>query len=61
MHKLGKALTGFDTGYFARGGGTVFFKKFWKFSDSYNNFKYLSFCLFASLSYTLILCMFFSV
>ena len=36
---------GFDTGFFARGGETVFLKKFWIFLDSrtdkfsYNNFS----------------------
>ena len=36
---------GFDTGFFARGGETIFLKKFWIFSDSrtdefsYNNFS----------------------
>ena len=40
-----KLIAGFDTGFFARGGEAIFFKKFWIFSDSrtdefsYNNFS----------------------
>ena len=46
IDQKGKKGSGFDTGFFARGGGeTIFLKKLWIFSDSktdefsYNNFS----------------------
>ena len=45
MH--GKA--GFDTGFFARGGETIFLKKFWIFSDSRTDkFSYIILIVYSS-------------